>query len=41
MLNSPLSCKPTVSQLIHSSRLDPNGEGIDLNAEKAVQLAWD
>jgi len=33
--------RPTISQLINSSRLDLNGEGIDLNAEKAAQLAWD
>ena len=32
--------RPTNSQIIQSSRRDPNGDGLDVAAEKAINLAW-
>lgn len=32
--------KITTSELVNTGRRDLNGEGIDINAERAAQLAW-
>lgn len=32
--------KPTTSDIIKSGRRDLNGDGIDINAERAAYLSW-